>query len=99
MAQEKTISNDEVCRVAHLARLVLTDEEQKSLRHDLARILNYVQKLEELDTQDVVATSHALLLPTVMREDIVGKGLGTELALREAPERLGDGFGVPKIIE
>ena len=93
------IEPDEVRRIGQLARLDLEPEEVETLTHDLASILGYVAKLDELPTQDVEPTSHAVELPTVLRTDVNESGLDPELSLRGAPERLGDGFGVPKIIE
>ncbi|MFC1610168.1 Asp-tRNA(Asn)/Glu-tRNA(Gln) amidotransferase subunit GatC [Myxococcota bacterium] len=93
------IDQREVERIARLARLTLTEEEKATLASDLGAILEYVRKLEELDTTDVEATSHAVELPTKWREDEPGEGLPVELGLRGAPERQGDAFGVPKVIE
>lgn len=89
----------EVRRIASLARLALSDEEVEALSGELGAILAYVAKLEELDTDDVPPTSHAVDLPTKLREDEVEDGLPLDRALGGAPERIGDGFGVPKIIE
>jgi aspartyl-tRNA(Asn)/glutamyl-tRNA(Gln) amidotransferase subunit C len=93
------IELDEVNRVAALARLTLTDAESQALTTDLCSILAYVQKLGELDTDAVAPTSHAVPLPSKWRSDETREGLGADNALRAAPERLGDGFGVPKIVE
>ena len=93
------IALDEVRKVAHLARLRLGDEELAALQHDLSAILGYVEKLNELDVNDVPATTHAVELPTALRVDEPHESLAPDLGLRGAPERLGDGFGVPKIIE
>ena len=97
MAQR--IDADQVRYVAALARLSLTDAEVDSMTADLASILGYVRKLAELDTEGVQPTTHAVDLPTQYREDQVEPGLPAEVGLRGAPERIGDGFGVPKIIE
>ena len=96
---ENAIDLDEVKKVAKLARLAISDEEARSLQKDLSAILGYVQKLDELKTDEVEPTSHAVDLPTKFRPDEIKESIDTELALKNAPERLGDGFGVPKIIE
>ena len=96
---KQTIDQQEVLRIAKLARLELEPEEVDGLARDLGSILNYVHKLDELDTDGVEATTHAVELKTALREDEMKPGLDLELGLRQAPERLGDGFGVPKIIE
>lgn len=93
------VSEKEVRHVALLARLTLTDAELGRMQKDLSSILGYVEKLGELETKDVAPTAHAVLLPTKFREDAPRPGLPIDQALRNAPERLGDGFGVPKIIE
>ncbi|MEE8410059.1 MAG: Asp-tRNA(Asn)/Glu-tRNA(Gln) amidotransferase subunit GatC [Myxococcota bacterium] len=99
MSGSYRIDPSEVCRVADLARLTLSDAEVAQLTSDLGAILDYVRQLEELDIDGVEPTSHAIDLPTRMRGDEVRDGLPTELGLRGAPERLANGFGVPKIIE
>ena len=93
------ITEDEIQKIARLARLKLGEEEVHSLTADIESILTYVDKLDELDTSNVEPTSHAVELPTKYRTDEVGDELPVEKALANAPERLGDGFGVPKIIE
>ena len=96
---KQAIDQKEVLRIAKLARLELEENEVEGLARDLGSILHYVHKLDELDTEGVEATTHAVELKTALREDKMQPGLDVELGLRQAPERLGDGFGVPKIIE
>ena len=96
---KQAIGQEEVLRIAKLARLELEDGEVEGLARDLGSILTYVHKLDELDTEGVEATTHAVELKTALREDKMKPALDVELGLRQAPERLGDGFGVPKIIE
>ena len=96
---KQAIAPEEVLRIAKLARLELEESEVAGLARDLGSILNYVHKLDELDTEGVEATTHAVELKTALRKDEMMPGLDVELGLRQAPERLGDGFGVPKIIE
>jgi aspartyl-tRNA(Asn)/glutamyl-tRNA(Gln) amidotransferase subunit C len=93
------VSDKEVRHVANLARLTLGADELARMQRDLSSILGYVEKLGELDTSDVPPTAHAVELPTTLRPDEPRAGLPVEKALGNAPERLGDGFGVPKIIE
>ena len=96
---KQAIGQEEVLRIAKLARLELEKSEVERLARDLGSILNYVHKLDELNTDGVEATTHAVELKTALREDKMEPGLDVDLGLRQAPERLGDGFGVPKIIE
>lgn len=96
---EHVIKADEVKRIAALARLELEPDEVETLTRDLGAILSYVEKLGQLDTDNVAPTTHAVELVTALREDKAQPALDVDLGLRQAPERLGDGFGVPKIIE
>jgi aspartyl-tRNA(Asn)/glutamyl-tRNA(Gln) amidotransferase subunit C len=93
------ITRDEVERVAGLARLWLSDEEAEHIAQELGTILDYVETLNELDTQDVVPTSHAIALPTPMRDDRAVRRIDPELAVRNAPQALGTAFVVPRVIE
>ena len=93
------ISREEVHHVARLARLSLTDEELERMREQLDAILAYIDKLRELDVEGVEPTSHAAPLVNVMRDDDVTPGLSQEAALANAPDRAGELFRVPRIIE
>ena len=89
----------DVEHIAHLARLRLTEEEKAKFGAQINSILTYVEKLNELDTTGVEPTSHVLALSDVMREDKVRACLSQDEALMNAPERSGDLYRVPKIIE
>jgi len=93
------ISRDEVQHVARLARLALTDEELERMREQLDAILAYIDKLRELDVEGVEPTSHAVPLVNVMRDDDLTPSLSQEAALANAPDRAGELFRVPRIIE
>ena len=93
------ITLEEVEHVARLARLALTPEEKERMRSQLDAILAYIDKLRELDTTGVEPTSHVLPITNVMREDEVRPSFPKEEMLANAPERDGDFFRVPKIIE
>lgn len=92
------ISTDEVKYVAKLARLNLSDNEVKAMTSQLDSILNYVDKLNELDTENVKPTTHAIEVQNAFREDAVRESLGQEASLRNAPQQNGETFVVPKII-
>ena len=92
------LTTEEVQRVAVLARLRLTDEEQSQLTEQLEHILSYMDKLGELDTSQVAPFTHALE-PGELREDKITNQPNTEALLANAPERDGKFFKVPKIIE
>ena len=89
----------DVEHIAQLARLALTDSEKEMFATQLASILSYVEKLGELDTSGVEPTSHVVTIGNVVREDKVRTSLAKDLALMNAPDRAGDFYRVPKIIE
>ncbi|PYI88806.1 MAG: Asp-tRNA(Asn)/Glu-tRNA(Gln) amidotransferase subunit GatB [Verrucomicrobia bacterium] len=85
--------------IAHLARLALTAEEEKKLGAQLGHILDYIEKLKELDVSQVEPTAHAVPLVNVIRPDETRPGLSQEEALRNAPVAANGLFLVPKIVE
>jgi aspartyl-tRNA(Asn)/glutamyl-tRNA(Gln) amidotransferase subunit C len=85
--------------VAHLARLALTPEEEKSLGAQLGSILGYIEKLRELDVSGVEPTAHAVPMVNVTRADEIRPSLSHEEALRNAPRQANGLFIVPKIVE
>lgn len=89
----------DVEHIAHLARLYLTGEERERYGAQLSSILNYVEKLKELDTSGIEPTSHVLAMGNVMREDDVRPSLSKDDALMNAPDRADGFYRVPKIIE
>ena len=93
------ISREEVEQVARLARLHLSDDELERMREQLDAILAYVDKLRELDVEGVEPTSHAVPMVNVMRDDEVAPSLPQDTALANAPDRAGEFFRVPRIIE
>lgn len=93
------LSREEVQRVAVLARLRLTPEEQSSLTDELDRILGYMDKLNQLDTANVDLFSHAANITNTLREDRVTNRPNADALLANAPDRDGTFFKVPKIIE
>ena len=93
------ISREDVEHVARLARLQLNDDELERMREQLNTILGYIDKLRELDVTNVEPTSHAVPLVNVMREDEVVPCLPQEQMLANAPDRMGELFRVPRIIE
>lgn len=96
----KIIDNDTVRHVAHLARLSIDDKELAQYCNELASILQYISKLNEIDTDSVPPTSHAVsTLKNVYRKDIPKASLSVEDALQNAPAKEGDLFKVPRVIE
>ena len=99
MVGEPKITMRDVEHVARLSRLALTDQEKERMRRELDGILSYIDKLRALDTANVPPTSHAVPMTNVMREDEPRPSLAQDLMLANAPERSGEFFRVPKIIE
>jgi len=93
------ISTKEVEYVAKLARLKLTEQEKELFTQQLDSILDYMGKLNEIDTEKVQPTSHVLPLKNVMREDEVKDSHLQKEMLSNAPERDDNFFSVPKIID
>ena len=94
------LSTEEVRRIAALARLRLSPEEETRLAGELSAILDYVRQLEELDVSGVDPMTHALAAgETPFREDAVVPGLPPDAALATAPARAGNCFQVPRILE
>ncbi len=85
--------------VARLARLKLSDEEKEEFTVQLNDILTYMDKLNELDTQEVKPTSHVIPVKNVFRDDEVRESFPREPSLRNAPEKARGFYKVPKIIE
>lgn len=94
-----SLSLDEVRRIATLARLALTPEEERIFAGQLSAILDYVAQLEELDVQGVEPMTHALAEAPALRADALHESLPPEVALANAPAREGNTFKVPRIIE
>ena len=99
MAGEPKITMRDVEHVARLSRLALTDQEKERMQRELDGILSYIDKLRGLDTANVPPTSHAVPMTNVMRDDEPRPSLAQDLMLANAPERSGEFFRVPKIIE
>ena len=92
------IDIEQVRKVANLARLQLTDAEEQQFTGQLSNILEYVQQLDELDTEDVPPTTRAIEVSNITRQDKLQKFEAREDILDSAPEREDDFFKVPKIL-
>ena len=93
------ITREEVKRVALLARLELSAEEETRLTEQLDNILQYMEKLGRLDTANVEPLAHAVDIVNAFREDRVTNEPQAETLLANAPDRENTFFRVPKIIE
>jgi aspartyl-tRNA(Asn)/glutamyl-tRNA(Gln) amidotransferase subunit C len=92
------ISRVEVEKVSLLGRLVLSDQELDTLTTQLGRILEYMDLLNEVDTENVEPMAHALDVSDVFREDRVRPGLPREEALTNAPRRDEECYLVPAVL-
>ncbi len=95
------LSLDEVRRIAVLARLKLSPDEERTFQGQLSAILDYVAQLNELDVSGVEPMTHALAAgeQTPLRDDEVHRSLPPDEALANAPAREETWFQVPRIIE
>jgi aspartyl-tRNA(Asn)/glutamyl-tRNA(Gln) amidotransferase subunit C len=95
-----SIDKKDVQHVALLSRLELGEKELDIYSKQLASILSYISKLNEIDTKAVHPTSHPLAtLRNVFRKDKLKKSLEPEAVLKNAPSKEGDFFKVPQVIE
>ncbi|MEA5551209.1 Asp-tRNA(Asn)/Glu-tRNA(Gln) amidotransferase subunit GatC [Anabaena cylindrica UHCC 0172] len=92
------IDREQVRKVANLARLELTPDEEEQFTTQLGSILEYIEQLSELDVTDVPPTTRAIDVSNVTREDRLQPYPDREAILRSAPEQEGDFFRVPKIL-
>jgi aspartyl-tRNA(Asn)/glutamyl-tRNA(Gln) amidotransferase subunit C len=89
------IDRDQVLHVARLARLRLSDEELERMPAELSKILEHVERMDELDLDGVEPTSHVVELQNVLREDEPRPSLPRERVLESAPDVADGGFRVP----
>ena len=92
------ISDETMEYVGILAKLELKDEEKESARQDMQKMLDYVEKLDELDTDGVEPLSHIFGDQNVFREDVVTNGDNKEAMLANAPKAKEGQYQVPKTI-
>jgi aspartyl-tRNA(Asn)/glutamyl-tRNA(Gln) amidotransferase subunit C len=97
MAEQK-ITLDQVAHVAKLSRLALDQTRLSKFSIQLASILEYVEKIGEVDTTGVEPMAHALPIHNIFRNDIVEPSLPLQKVLENAPESDGPFFKVPKVI-
>lgn len=89
------IEREQVLHVARLSRLKLTDDEVTAMQSDLSSILDHVDRLSEVATDDVEPTSHVIPLENVLRDDVPRPGLDREVSLSQAPDPADGAFRVP----
>ena len=93
------ISDETIEYVGILAKLELSDEEKETAKKDMGRMLDYIDKLNELDTSGVEPMSHVFPVNNVFREDVVTNGDERDKILLNSPEQKDGAFKVPKTVE
>ena len=93
------ISDETIEYVGILAKLELSEEEKEQAKKDMGSMLDYIDKLNELDTTEVEPMSHVFPVNNVFREDVVENGDDRENILKNAPEEKDGSFKVPKTVE
>lgn len=92
------ISDETIEYVGILAKLELSDEEKEKAKEEMGKMLEYIEILNELDTQGIEPMSHVFPVTNVFREDIVANGDDREAVLSNAPQKKDGSFEVPKTV-
>jgi aspartyl-tRNA(Asn)/glutamyl-tRNA(Gln) amidotransferase subunit C len=93
------LTAEDVRWVAHLARLELSDAELEVMTRQLSAVIDYVNQLQQVDTEGVEPLAHPLPIHNVFREDELQPSLPVEAALANAPDRRGDFYAVPAVLD
>ncbi len=93
------ISDETIEYVGILAKLQLSGEEKEQAKKDMGRMLDYIDKLNELDTSQVEPMSHVFPVKNVFREDVITNGDDRDEILANAPEEKDGAFKVPKTVD
>ncbi|MCD6152327.1 MAG: Asp-tRNA(Asn)/Glu-tRNA(Gln) amidotransferase subunit GatC [Syntrophobacterales bacterium] len=93
------ITSEGVDHVAHLAMLNLREDEKDKFTAQLNDVFLYMEMLNKVDTAGVEPMTHAISLNNAFRDDAVKESIGDEKALANAPDKMGNCFRVPKVIE
>ena len=93
------ITDEIIDYVGILAKLELSLEEREEAKKDMGRMLDYIDKLNELDTEGIEPMSHVFSMNNVFREDIVTNSDNRDDILKNAPEQKEGAFKVPKTVE
>ena len=93
------VTKEVVDHIAKLARLDLTDEEKEKYQQSMASVLDYADKLNDLDLDDVPPTAHAVAQQNVIRKDEVNSSLAVDRALANAAKAQDDQFAIQAVFE
>lgn len=94
-----SLSLQEVEKIAHLARLELTDAQKKQYQQQLSAVLDYAERLNELQIEEVVPTSSAVAMQNVMRQDHIEPSLSIEDVLFNAPQQAQNQFLIHSVLD
>jgi aspartyl-tRNA(Asn)/glutamyl-tRNA(Gln) amidotransferase subunit C len=93
-----SITNKDIQHIAELARLNLATQEIETFTHQFGNILNYMERLNKIVTDNVLPMNHPSQMINAFRDDRVGPSISTEKALSNAPEKDENAFIVPKVV-
>jgi aspartyl-tRNA(Asn)/glutamyl-tRNA(Gln) amidotransferase subunit C len=93
------IDNATIDKLANLARLEFNDSEKEAIKKDLSKILSYVEKLNEIDTNGVEPLIHISDEVNVLRDDVAEETISQQEALKNAPDKNSDYFKIPKVLD
>lgn len=92
------LSKEEVLKIAELSRLSFKEEEIGKFQKQLNDILSYVDKLSEVNTDNIEPISHAIEMKNAFREDVAKPSVSNELAMKNAPQSEEGAIVVPKVV-
>jgi aspartyl-tRNA(Asn)/glutamyl-tRNA(Gln) amidotransferase subunit C len=94
-----TVNKNDVSYIANLAKLNIEKENVEKFTEEFNNIIDYINKLSEVNTENVEPTSHVLEMFNVLREDTVASSLDEEEVFKNAPNKEKGHFKVPRIVE
>lgn len=94
-----SLSKEDVAKIAHLARLALTDEQLALYQGQLSNVLAYAERLNELNLDEVEPTAHAVARQNVMREDEIRPSLPIAAVLQNAPKQAQNQFWIQAVLD
>ncbi len=94
-----SLTRQEVEKIAHLARLALTDKEKEEYQRQLSAVLDYAAMLDKLDLSDIQPAAHAVARENVMRRDVVEPGLAIDDVLFNSSRHAQDQFLIQSVLE
>ena len=94
-----SLTAEQVDWVAHLARLDLSAAKREAMTRQLSAILSYIDQLQKVPTEGIEPLAHPLPVQNVFREDEPSPSLPVDAALANAPQRIGDFYGVPAVLD